>query len=169
MADLEMELRRTHINIATPNGIGTFGELHVMDSLYNGYASMYTCEDMVRDYAKDIADVKVSKETAIPMGVYEVVVTMSPKFKRFLPLLLNVENFTGVRIHSGATPKHTDGCLLVGTRIQWSRYFPVRLLDGEKAEALLMSKLGKVVGNRFEPFYNKMFLTVVIDDDAIWN
>lgn len=168
MADLEMELRRTHINIATPNGIGTFGELRIKDSLYNGYASMYTCEDMVRDYVKGIADVKVSKETAIPMGVYEVVVTMSPKFKRFLPLLLNVEKYAGVRIHSGATPKHTDGCLLVGMQIQWSKGLPVRLRDGAKAEALLMSKLGKVVGNRFEPFYDKVFLTVVIDDDATW-
>ena len=52
--------------------------------------------------------------TAIPTGKYDVILTFSPKFKRVLPLLLNVKCYEGVRIHHGNTQASTEGCLLVG-------------------------------------------------------
>lgn len=67
----------------------------------------YTLEDKVRD-------AKIYGETAIPYGTYDVIVTMSARFKKPLPLLLNVPNFSGVRIHSGNTKENTEGCILVG-------------------------------------------------------
>lgn len=67
----------------------------------------FTLEDVVRP-------VKIPGVTAIPEGVYVVVVSFSARFKRPLPELLNVPNFSGVRIHTGNTDANTDGCILVG-------------------------------------------------------
>lgn len=52
--------------------------------------------------------------TAIPIGEYDVILTFSPKFKRVLPLLLNVPGYQYIRVHHGNLPSSTDGCLLVG-------------------------------------------------------
>lgn len=77
-----------------------------------------TIEDKVRDINKngifDNGEHKVYAETAIPYGLYKVVVSYSPKFKRMLPEILDVNNFTGIRIHRGNTAKDSAGCLIVG-------------------------------------------------------
>ena len=49
----------------------------------------------------------------IPCGTYPVRVTWSPKFKRMLPLLLNVPGRSGIRVHRGTKPEHSRGCILV--------------------------------------------------------
>lgn len=80
----------------------TIGELSV-----NGAFECYTLEDKVRT-------VKIAGRTAIPAGRYEVAVNFSNRFQKLMPLLLNVPNFEGIRIHSGNTQDDTDGCILVG-------------------------------------------------------
>ena len=77
-----------------------------------------TVEDKVRDINKngkfDEGEKKVYGETAIPYGTYEVKWTYSPRFKRYMPELLNVSNFSGIRIHSGNTAADSLGCIIVG-------------------------------------------------------
>ena len=51
---------------------------------------------------------------AIPAGRYAVAVTWSPKFKRWLPLLLNVPYRSGIRIYAGNNPENSSGCILLG-------------------------------------------------------
>ncbi|MCW3102337.1 MAG: hypothetical protein JWO09_777 [Bacteroidetes bacterium] len=78
------------------------GELYV-DNIFE----CYTCEDIERPE-------KIHGVTAIPRGIYEVVVTFSDRFKRQLPLLLNVPGYEGIRIHPGNTAADTEGCILPG-------------------------------------------------------
>lgn len=73
----------------------------------DGAFECYTLEDAVRPK-------KIRGITAIPEGAYEIAITHSNKFNQFMPLLMNVPNFEGIRIHWGNRPKHTDGCILVG-------------------------------------------------------
>jgi len=80
----------------------TIGEL-----LIDGVFECFTLEDIERP-------VKLTAETAIPKGTYKVIINESNRFKRLMPLLLNVPNFEGVRIHSGNTNHDTEGCILVG-------------------------------------------------------
>lgn len=92
----------------------TIGNLYV-DGLY----FCDTLEDAVRDLnddgdLNDVGETKVYGETAIPRGIYKVVVNLSNRFKRRLPLLLDVPHFTGIRIHRGNSVRDTSGCILVG-------------------------------------------------------
>ena len=49
----------------------------------------------------------------IPDGSYKVEKTWSPKFRKFLPELLEVPERTGIRIHRGTLPEHSKGCILL--------------------------------------------------------
>jgi hypothetical protein len=84
----------------TPNA--TLGTLEIPNVF-----RCYTLEDVERDQ-------KIKGKTAIPKGRYQVILSYSPRFGRMMPLLLNVPNFDGVRIHSGNDSGDTEGCLLVG-------------------------------------------------------
>jgi len=63
---------------------------------------------------EEIKKKKVYAQTCIPYGSYKVINSYSPRFKEFLPLLLNVPGYAGIRIHPGNYASHTEGCLLPG-------------------------------------------------------
>lgn len=87
----------------TKTNDSTIGKLYI-NEIYH----CYTLEDKERE-------VKVQNVTAIPKGRYEVIVNFSNRFQQQMPLLLNVPNFVGVRIHWGNYSKDTEGCILLGT------------------------------------------------------
>lgn len=92
----------------------------------------YFCDTLEDTIRKE----KIYAETAIPFGKYEVTITYSPRFKKNLPLLLNVPNFEGVRIHSGNTKDDTEGCILVGFNKAKGK-----VLDSRVTFTRLMNKL----------------------------
>ena len=73
-----------------------------------------TLEPAWRDVGPGRPGVKIPGRTAIPEGRYPAVITWSPRFRAWLPLLLHVPMFEGIRIHAGNTPDDTAGCILPG-------------------------------------------------------
>jgi len=71
-----------------------------------------TLEPTWRDYQNGAY--KVKGRSAIPEGRYAVVISWSPKFEQWLPILLGVPKFSGIRIHAGNCSEDTEGCILVG-------------------------------------------------------
>lgn len=87
------------------NGV-TIGELWLNDKFF-----CYTLEDEIRPIMS-----KIYGSTAIAQGIYNLVLSFSNKFQKYMPEVLNVKNFKGIRIHSGNTIADTLGCLIVGTK-----------------------------------------------------
>lgn len=123
---MDLELKRKWF---TPES--TIGELFV-----NGVFECFILEDRYRP-----GEPKVYGKTAIPSGRYEVKITPSPRFKRDLPLLLNVPGFEGVRIHPGNVPADTEGCLLPGKVRDTDR-----VLESRAAFEALFTKLKSASG-----------------------
>ena len=77
-----------------PQGKALFGQLYVDGTFF--------------------CDTLENTDYAIPTGFYRLRVTMSPRFRIYLPLLDGVIGRLGIRIHAGNTIDHTEGCILVG-------------------------------------------------------
>lgn len=104
---MKLKLERTMCGMKS-----TIGQLSI-----DGRHFAMTCEDVDRMLEDGDGSGKVKGQTCIPRGTYVIKLTMSNRFKRILPLLLDVPFFTGVRIHPGNTNEDTEGCLLVGSGV----------------------------------------------------
>ena len=94
--------------------------------------STYLCDTLEptwRDYKHGAY--KVKGRSAIPEGRYAVVISYSPKFEAWLPILLGGPVFNrqwkGIRIHAGNTAKDTEGCILVGENREVGKVLDSRL------------------------------------------
>ena len=72
---------------------------------------------VLRTGVQEIATLE-NEDYIIPCGTYPIAVTWSPKFKRMLPIVLNVPGRSGIRVHRGTKPEHSKGCILVNTAIE---------------------------------------------------
>lgn len=86
------------------------------DLYVDGERFCYILEDVGRPHG-----VKVYAETCIPEGVYDVVVSHSPRFQKDMILLYNAAGqmvkrfgveFAGVRVHGGNDVDDSEGCPL---------------------------------------------------------
>lgn len=86
--------------------------------LIDGRFFCYTLEDVDRGLKQsmalaDIKSKKVKAQTAIPYGKYKVELTLSNRFKKIMPLVVDVKGFEGIRFHGGNTHLDSEGCILV--------------------------------------------------------
>ncbi|MFR1619632.1 DUF5675 family protein [Megamonas funiformis] len=120
---MELKLNRIFLGSSATIGELLVNDKHLCDTL----------EDRVRPEGE-----KIYGKTAIPEGIYEMVLSYSPRFKKILPEILNVPNFTGIRIHCGNSSADSSGCILVGT---WDGKKEDWISDSRKAFDELMSLL----------------------------
>lgn len=76
----------------------------------------FTIEDEDRNLKssmslEQISSIKKYGITAIPTGRYEVAMTFSNRFKEYMPQILSVPGYEGVRIHTANTSKDVEGCI----------------------------------------------------------
>ena len=110
----------------------------------NGVKICDTLEPTWRDYKG--GELKVPRKSAVPEGTYPVVITKSKKFGKYLPLLVGVPGFEGIRIHSGNTVNDTEGCILVGQNLIKGKVLLSRLT---------LEKLMRLIENE-----KRIFLTI---------
>jgi len=108
----------------------------------------YAIEDAARE-------VKIKKQTCIPVGTYELGVRHSPNFSPKLGhdmiWVKNVPNYEFILIHHGNTVIDTDGCLILGKTIG-----TLQGKDGVVRDAVLNSK----------PTYYEFYASVIEDIKA---
>jgi hypothetical protein len=127
---MELTLNRIFLGSSATIGELWVNDTHLCDTL----------EDRVRPEGE-----KIYGKTAIPEGIYEMVLSYSPRFKKILPEILNVPNFTGIRIHCGNSSADSSGCILVGT---WDGEKEDWISDSKIAFNELMSLLQKAADNK---------------------
>ena len=117
----------------------TIGRLYIRKTVLDEYSAgeelEYVCDTLEpkwRDYANGAN--KIRGKSAIPEGRYPVVITYSSK--KWLPLLVNVPRFSGIRIHAGNTAKDTQGCILVGLNLKKGM-----VLNSRKYVEIIKSKI----------------------------
>ena len=127
----------------------TIGRLYirrqVVDEYLPGTADDYFCDTLEptwRDY--EHGAYKVKGRSAIPEGRYAVVISWSPKFKQWLPILLGGPDFNrkwqGIRIHAGNTAKDTEGCILVGQNREVGKVLDSRKWLNELKQKIVEAK-----------------------------
>ena len=104
--------------------------------------TQYPCSDREE---QDIAIKTLENaDFIIPAGTYPLKRTYSYKFKKLLPILENVPDREGIRIHRGTKPEHSQGCILTD-------------MYGQSTLDIML--------NRLNEFYNEEEIVLQISDN----
>ena len=104
------------------------GHIYSVEHRYSGSAGIY------REYLTPIAPTLENADCIIPALVYKTQVTLSPKFGKLLPELVQVPGRTGIRIHSGTKPEHSRGCILITDKAICERFTNTLLVEQQNKE-----------------------------------
>ena len=103
---------------------------------------LYACqENLITGQTENATYVAATLENLdylIPAGLYRVAVTLSPRFQTLMPLLLNVPHRSGIRIHWGSKPGHSQGCILLTHRAQYQALVKSLLNQQENLESITL-------------------------------
>lgn len=148
---MELLLKRKHFT-----SLSTVSELYI-----NGEFFSHILEDVDRALDSNMGRERIGwlkqyGKTAIPYGRYEVVISYSHKFKKYLPLLVNVPGYDGIRFHPGNYHTDTEGCLLPGIYGTTPDFVGKSVLTFNK----LMSILEKTIKKE------KIFITITKHEDS---
>lgn len=114
------------------NGLCTFGRLSIDNKF-----KFYVIEDPVREIIGVKVDIwKIPKVTAIPSTdwtgrPYRLKIDYSPRFRRNMVTVLDVPGFAGIRVHAGIDQNHTEGCLIIGQKVN-----KLGIVPGTSAQAV---------------------------------
>lgn len=121
------------------------GETSTLGQLFiDGDFKWWTLEDRLHDGPK------IPGETCIPAGRYQVVMTLSARFKKVMPQLVGVPGFSGIRIHGGNTDKDTLGCILVGGQATTSKGTSPAIAHCAPALADVYQVIQRTIANGFK-------------------
>ena len=138
---LYIKSEETKENPTTPPSEGQGEAQSSLSKERAGGEAFYLCDTLEptwRDYNNGAY--KIKGRSAIPEGRYAVVITYSPKMKQWLPLLLNVPKFSGIRIHAGNSAKDTEGCILVGENREVGKVLDSRMWLSRLKEKIVEAK-----------------------------
>jgi len=121
---ITVQLKRQHRSVSSPAVYGT-----MTLPLESGTQEVSTLENA---------------NFIIPAGTYPLRLTYSPRFKKLMPLVDEVPDREGIRIHMGTKPEHSQGCILV--------------------DALALANI-KVLFNQRKKFYDEEELSLQITED----
>lgn len=85
----------------------------VRGMLYERHTYFNKRDGTYHETLRPVCETLENADCLVPALVYRIAVTMSPRFKRLLPILCQVPGRTGIRFHRGTKPEHSKGCILV--------------------------------------------------------
>ena len=99
---------------------------------------LYACDLDGKAEDCPLAATLENTDYVIPAGTYKVIITLSPRFQRPMPLLIGVKGRSGIRIHWGTKPAHSLGCVLITVKCFYQALFERLLAEQDNNETIYL-------------------------------